>query len=261
MPYWVFQKRCDRANVKGILHLFHVPVMAKLAATVPMLKALLFDLDGTIANTDPIHFENWREIAARLGKPIDLEYYQRHFSGRLNETIVAEQFPQLTPEEGIALSQAKEAAFRRQAAGQLQPMPGLLELLQWMDELGLKRAAVTNAPVENVEFLLRVLNLQSYFPLVVLGDLLPKGKPDPMPYQVALEQLGIAADEAIAFEDSPSGIRSAVGADIFTVAIASTHSPAYLAELGASLVIPDFTDLRLEAFLRAVLQSETIALP
>jgi HAD superfamily hydrolase (TIGR01509 family) len=206
-----------------------------------MLKALLFDLDGTLADTDPIHFQNWQTILQPYGIMIDRPTYRAKFSGRRNQEIVPEILPQLTIEEGDELGQRKEAMFRQQAASLLQPMPGLLDILRWTDQQQLKRAIVTNAPVENVEFMLGVLHLDSEFPLVILGDELPLGKPDPMPYLAALDQLEVTATETIAFEDSPSGIRSAVAAGIPTVGVASTHEPQKLYDLGAFLVIDDFT--------------------
>ncbi|HEY9696837.1 MAG TPA: HAD family phosphatase [Trichocoleus sp.] len=205
-----------------------------------MLKALLFDLDGTLANTDPVHFQNWQEILQTFGVSIDRSLYRTHFSGRRNIEIVQDVLPQLSPEAGNELSAQKEAMFRTQVES-LTPMPGLLEVLKWADEQQLQRAIVTNAPVENVEFMLRVLHLEEVFPLVILGDELPLGKPDPMPYLAALDHLNITAEEAIAFEDSPSGIRSAVAAGIPTVGIASTHDPQRLYQLGATLVVDDFT--------------------
>ncbi|MGA9379325.1 MAG: HAD family hydrolase, partial [Phormidium sp.] len=69
-----------------------------------------------------------------------------------------------------------------------------------------------------------------------------EGKPDPAIYKLALERLDITPETALAFEDSPSGIRSAVGAGIRTIGIASTHDPEKLYDLGAFKVIPDFND-------------------
>lgn len=210
-----------------------------------MLKALLFDLDGTLADTDPIHFQTWRELLLKYDLAIDPAFYRAKFSGRRNQEIVKELLPQLSDEAGEQLSQKKEADFRVQAESLLTPMPGLSEILTWSETQNLKRAIVTNAPVENARFMLRVLNLEEMFPIVILGDELPQGKPDPLPYQTALQQLGVAAAEAIAFEDSSSGLRSAIGAGIPTVGIASTHEPEELDAIGATLVIKDFADSRL----------------
>jgi HAD superfamily hydrolase (TIGR01509 family) len=210
-----------------------------------MLKALLFDLDGTLANTDPIHFQTWKDLLQGYGLEIGLEFYQANFSGRRNQEIISDLLPQLSTEVSNQLSLQKEADFRVRAETLLTPTEGLLDVLEWMDRHHLKRAIVTNAPAENAAFMLRVLNLKEVFATVILGDELPVGKPDPLPYKIALNQLGITAEEAIVFEDSDSGIRSAVGAEIMTIGVASTHSYEKLYELGSSLVIDDFRDRQL----------------
>lgn len=226
-----------------------------------MLKALLFDLDGTLANTDPIHFATWKDVMKNYGLELDREFYDKHFSGRLNTAIVANLLPQLSVEEGEQLSWQKEAEFRRRARGELQPLPGLMDLLEWVNSQQLQQAVVTNAPVENAEFMLQVLQLDQQFETVVIAEQLERGKPDPLPYQVALERLGVSAEAAVAFEDSPSGIRSAVGAGVLTVGIASTHAPEELYAVGAKLVVKDFADPQLDDLLKFSLTRSPHAIP
>jgi len=225
-----------------------------------MLKALLFDLDGTLANTDPVHYETWKEIMAGYGLPIDPAFYTANFSGRLNEQIIQTLLPHLDAAAGEWLARHKEALFRERAT-LIPPMPGLFDLLNWMETHQLKRAIVTNAPVENVEFMVQSLGLAETFEVVILGDELPKGKPDPLPYQTALDQLEIAPHEAIAFEDSPSGIRSAIAAQIPTVAIASSHDPEVLRSLGSVLVVNDFAKPQLWDWLQRQLVAESVGSP
>ena len=205
-----------------------------------MLAAILFDLDGTLANTDPLHFQTWQEVLRAYDMDIDRAFYDANISGRLNPVIVRDLLPQLSEVEGEQLAYRKEAQFREIALG-LTPLAGLLDVLQWICDRKLKTAVVTNAPRENVNFVLEVLELVNTFDTVVLSEEVTAGKPDPAPYQFALKQLGISAQEAIAFEESPSGIKSAVAAGIHTIGIASTHNPNHLAGAGAAMVIPDFT--------------------
>ena len=207
-----------------------------------MKDAILFDLDGTLTNTDDLHFEVWQALVREYGLEIDQAFYDRHVSGRLNKDIIPDILPQLSAEAALALSDRKEAEFRRQAATALVPLPGLMPLLAWIDAQGLKKSVVTNAPVENAYFTLQVLDLKERFPVVVIGEQCTFGKPHPMPYQVSLERLGVSPEQALVFEDSPTGIQSAVGAGLFTVGIASTHAANVLYDSGASVVITDFTD-------------------
>jgi HAD superfamily hydrolase (TIGR01509 family) len=207
-----------------------------------MLKALLFDLDGTLSHTDPVHYDTWFDLLLEYGIEINPDLYKTHFSGRLNEAIVRDLLPQLSPQEGIELSDRKEAEFRRRAATQLRPLPGLRDVLAWMEEQQLLRAIVTNAPRANAEFMVQVLQVQSHFPLVILGDELERGKPDPLPYQVALERLGVQPDEALVFEDSPSGLQAAIAAGIPSIGVATSQPAEILQATGAKFVISDFCD-------------------
>jgi HAD superfamily hydrolase (TIGR01509 family) len=209
-----------------------------------MLSAILFDLDGTIVNTDPIHFQAWRQMLASYDLEIDEAFYKSRISGGINPEIVKDILPQLSPAEGQKFADDKEALFR-QLAPNLKPLSGFSELLAWTDAQNLKRALVTNAPRLNAEFMLEVLQIKEAFDTVILAEDCVAGKPDPAPYQAALHKLGITAEVAIAIEDSPSGIRSAVSAGISTIGVASTHDPKVLLEVGAFIAIPDFTDLQL----------------
>ena len=213
-----------------------------------MLKAILFDLDGTLANTDPLHYQTWKEILNNHGVAIDHTSYKQYISGRTNPAIIQDLLPQLSATEAEELANYKEVKFREIALN-LKPLTGLLEFIEWVENQKLQKAVVTNAPPENAKFMLEVLQLKDTFPLVILGGEMTVGKPDPAPYKLGLEKLEVLPQEAIAFEDSRSGIKSAVGAGIYTIGVASTHEPESLLEVGASIVINDFSDAKLQQFL------------
>lgn len=210
-----------------------------------MITTLLFDLDGTLAETDTLHYEIWRIVLQEQGLAIDQDFYKAKISGRLNPDIARDLLPHLSPVEQNAFLDHKEATFREQA--KLKPLAGLINFLNWAAQEQLTCAVVSNAPKENADFMIESLNVADYFTTVVLGSDLPIGKPDPLPYLEALKRLGVSASEAIAFEDSPSGIRSAVGAKIPVVGIASTHQG--LEAEGTAIVVQDFADPRLMAWL------------
>jgi HAD superfamily hydrolase (TIGR01509 family) len=208
------------------------------------LSAILYDLDGTLANTDPVHSKAWKECLLDFGIEIDEAFYARRMTGRLNPDIVADMLPQLTLEEGIEVADRKEARFR-ELAEHLMPMDGLRRMIAWANEQGLRQAVVTNAPRPNVDFMLNVLGLEHTFEQVIVSEEIGVGKPDPGPYLWVLREFGLEGSSAIAFEDSPSGIRSAVAAGIATIGIASTQKPPTLYEVGAALVIENFTSAEL----------------
>ena len=209
-----------------------------------MYRALFFDLDGTLAETDSLHLPTWVEVLEPYGVEVDEEMYRQGISGRSTPEIVRELLPDLSEEEGLSLGDAKEAAFRERAKG-LEPLPGLLDFLAEAKGRGKGIALVTNAPKENAGAILLVLELQDFFDEIVLSDEVEAVKPDPAPYNEALKRFGLPPGEAVAFEDSASGIASAVGAGIPTVGIASTQEPEKLRRDGAFMVVEDFTDPRL----------------
>ncbi|HET7479933.1 MAG TPA: HAD family phosphatase [Rubrobacteraceae bacterium] len=211
-------------------------------------RAVLFDLDGTMVETESLHLPTWTEALRPHGIEVDEVLYRDRISGRGNAKIVGDLLPDLSDEEGRAVAEAKEADFRERAVD-LEPLPGLVEFLEEVRRRGLDTAVVSNAPRENAAAVLRALGLDGGFGLIVLADDVGMGKPDPAPYRAAVERLGIAPSRALAFEDSVSGIASAVGAGIPTVGIAFTNDAAALREAGAFEVVEDFTDPRLRGLL------------
>jgi HAD superfamily hydrolase (TIGR01509 family) len=205
-----------------------------------MLKAIIFDLDGTLTHTDPLHFSIWQSYLRDYGLEIDPPFYQQHISGKHNPDFLRQWLPQLSPQEIQQLSDDKEAYFCEVAQGQLQPLSGLITLLDWIGEKQLQSAVVTNAPRSNAEFMLQTLKIRSFWEIVIVSEELPWAKPHPFPYQEALRRLQVHPEEALVFEDSPSGIRSAIAAGIFTVGVSTTHSEQVLRQQGAKLVIDDF---------------------
>ena len=213
-----------------------------------MYRALLFDLDGTLAETDSLHLPTWVDVLGPYGIEVDEGFYRERISGRSNSKIVEDLLPCLSAEEGRKLADAKEASFRERAH-ELEPLPGLLDFMKEGKSRGFSLALVTNAPEENVEAILLALELKEFFDEVVLSDEVGPVKPDPAPYKAALDKLGISPEKALAFEDSTSGISSSVAAGIPTVGIASTQEPETLEEAGAFMAAKDFTGLEIRRLL------------
>jgi HAD superfamily hydrolase (TIGR01509 family) len=215
-----------------------------------LYRALLFDLDGTIAETDSLHLPTWVDALQPHGVEVDEEFYRDRISGRNTAEIVRELLPDLTDEQGRSIGDAKEASFRERAS-ELEPLPGLVDFVERGKRRGMRIALVTNAPEANVEAILPALKLRNLFDVVVLADEVEAVKPDPAPYSAALERTGVPAERALAFEDSVSGISSSVAAGIPTVGIASSQDPKRLLGAGAFTTAEDFTDPQLRALIEA----------
>lgn len=199
------------------------------------VRGLLFDLDGTLVDSDPLHHRTWRELLAPHGLEVDDALYRSKFSGRLNPDIVEELLPQLDRAANLELCDRKEALFRA-LTPRLDPLPGVVELLALARAHGIACAVVTNAPRLNADHMLAALGLADRWDAVVVAEELGIGKPDPAPYREGLRRLGIAAEAAIAFEDSVSGVRAAAGAGIFCVGLTTTQEPAALRGAGAAMI-------------------------
>jgi HAD superfamily hydrolase (TIGR01509 family) len=204
------------------------------------LPALLLDLDGTMLDTDRLHLAVFAELMAPFGVAVDEAHYRDHIHGRLNADYFALVLPDHPDPQG--LSDEKEAAFRRVLPRPYPATPGVASLLDRASAAGWARAVVTNAPPDNAEAMLEAIGLRHHFDVVVSGETCPRGKPFPDPYLEALDRLGVRAETALAFEDSPSGLAAAVAAGIPTVGVTSTLSAAELLALGAAAAIADFTD-------------------
>ena len=204
-------------------------------------KAFLFDLDGTLADTDPLHFLAYQGVFAGLGVDIDRDTYTKRMSGRHNPDLLADFFPEHTPERNVQIADAKEARFR-ELATEYAPLPGAAEFLEAVVETGARLALVTNAPRANAEHMLRLLEFDNSFEIVVVAGELARPKPDPLPYLHALEHLGVAPENGVAFEDSLSGVRSAVAAGLYTVGVTTSETKERLLEVGASVTAADFLE-------------------
>jgi HAD superfamily hydrolase (TIGR01509 family) len=213
-----------------------------------MYGALLFDLDGTLAETDSLHLPTWVDVLEPYGVEVDEEFYKESISGRSTGEVVRALLPDITDEEGRSIGDAKEASFRERAS-ELEPLPGLVDFVQRGREWGMRIVLVTNAPEENVQAILLALELWDFFDTVVLADEVEAVKPDPAPYRAALDKTGVAAEEALAFEDSVSGISSSVAAGVPTVGITSSQDPQKLLDAGAFMTAEDFNDPQLRALI------------
>lgn len=214
-----------------------------------MSATLLFDLDGTIVETDHLHFEAFQATFGRHGVSLDWDLYRDRIMGRANPAIAADFLPHVAESRHAGIMEDKEGAYRG-LVDAVAPAPGLLDLLAWAHGAGLRCAVVTNAPRANADLILTALKLDRRFDALVIGAELSRAKPHPLPYLHALELLGGEAARSVAFEDSPSGAQAAVAAGLGVVGLLSYADAAVLHGTGVSLVARDFTDPAVIAFVR-----------
>ncbi|MBR0993649.1 HAD-IA family hydrolase [Bradyrhizobium japonicum] len=216
-------------------------------------RALLFDIDGTLANTDPLHLKAFNQVLGPLGHVFDHARFSRELQGFANVSIGERFLPDETPARRAEILDEKEEVFRTLVAGQIEPLAGLMALLDRADAAGIPMVAVTNAPRLNAELLLSGLGITHRFRALVIGAELPHGKPHPLPYQEGLRFVAASAEASIAFEDSRTGVQSATAAGIPTIGLRTSLSHADLVAAGAIASASAFDDPQLLARLASAM--------
>ena len=211
--------------------------------------ALLFDIDGTLADTDPLHLEAFNRTFAPYGHQFDKPRFALELQGLANEAIARRFVPHLSPEDGMTVMRGKEETFRDLARTEIHAVPGLFALMDLADSVGLPMAAVTNAPRANADLILDGLGIRDRFRAVVIGEELAHGKPHPLPYLEGLRLLGASAEASVAFEDSRTGIASATAAGLATIGIRTSLLHEDMIAAGATLSADGYDDPAVREFI------------
>jgi len=221
------------------------------APTAPRreIRALLFDFDGLIVDTETPSLASWQEVYREHGRELPLERWATIIGTTAGGFDPLDYLEELHGpiDRGAVKTRRNEHEVRLLEIEGLRP--GILEYLEEAERLGLKTAIVSSSSRQWVDRHLIRLERAEHFDEIVTADHDPeRGKPRPTLYLEALDRLGVTAGEAIAFEDSPNGVTAAMAAGIFTVAVPN----GVTASLGldeADLVLPSLADLPLRDLL------------
>lgn len=203
--------------------------------------ALLFDLDGTLIDSMPLHTRAWHAWFAARGVVLDGD--PRWFAasaGRSNEEILAEHFPATTAPERVAMAEAKETHYRALAERELQPVAGALALLDASAAEGFGLAICTAAPLANIAVADARFGLRERVQAVVSPADGLRGKPHPDIFLHAAHQLGVPPARCLVFEDAPLGIEAAQRAGMAAVAVTtSLGADGFAAYANLLATVPD----------------------
>jgi beta-phosphoglucomutase family hydrolase len=198
-------------------------------------KAVIWDMDGVLADTAPYHFRAWQEVFCKLGASYSEDDFRRNF-GKRNDTIIRNILgSEISPSEIEAIAAEKEEGFRKRARGNIKPLPGAIELVQSLNERGFSQALGSSAPIENIKLVTRELGIEGFFQVVVSGREVKEGKPSPQGFLLAVARLGVRPQDCVVIEDAVAGVTAAKRASMSCIAVTTTNDRTKLAE--ADLVV------------------------
>src|SRR3989449_9371018 len=206
-------------------------------------------MDGVLVNSMEFHYQAYREVLSRYGRGLSREEYLGSLIGLRNYVILRRLLGDLPQEEIERLMTAKEAAFRRRVAGNVQPLPGAAELVRRAHVAGLKQAIVSSTPCENIELVVDSLGLRSMFDTLVGEEDAERGKPDPEGFLVAAKRVSVPPRDCVVIEDAPEGIAGGKAAGMRCIGVTTTRPSEKLAEAGADLVVSSLEDERVWQFI------------
>jgi HAD superfamily hydrolase (TIGR01509 family) len=190
-----------------------------------MIKAVLWDLDGTLVDSAGFHWQAWRDVMAEEGLPVTHEQFVQVF-GKRNDLILSDWLGDgADPERMRRLGEEKEARFRALVrAHGIEPLPGVREWVARLRTDGWLHAIATSAPRLNLETLVDAMQMRDFFDAGIAAEDVTHGKPDPEVFLVAAKHLGAEPHRSIVVEDAPSGIEAGKRAGMRTVGVSLMHA-------------------------------------
>jgi beta-phosphoglucomutase family hydrolase len=201
---------------------------------------VIFDLDGVIADTGPIHYDSWAKMAKEdAGVEFTKEFFEQTFGQQsipITRKLVG---PDVDQETVVKWANLKEKYYREMVQDKIEPLPGVIELIKNLKKNKFKLAVGSSGPLKNVELLLNSLHIMRYFDAVITAEDVERGKPAPDVFLKAAEKLNLIPAHCIVIEDAPVGIKAAKRAGMKSIALTTTHPENELKS--ADIVVNDLS--------------------
>lgn len=208
-------------------------------------KAVLWDMDGVLVDTGPLHFETWKEALGTIGVDISEPAFRSTF-GMNNHGVLSTILGRPVDDAFVEdIAGRKESAFRSGIRGRVTLLPGVRAALEGLRRAGFRLAVASSAPVENIDALVDALEIRDLFDQLVSAAGMPS-KPDPMVFLEAARRLGVPPARCTVVEDAVVGVQAARAAGMRCIAVTTTNRREALG--AASLVVDTLEGLPLSAF-------------
>ena len=187
------------------------------------LEAVLWDMDGVIADTADYHYSAWRDVFGARGVTFSKSDFMRHFGQRHDTIIKFALGDALTFEEIEAIAEKKQLLYRERVSKNVVPLPGAIELIELLNKNKIKTAIATSAVPKNIDVILKGLGIQDSFQTIAFGMEVTEGKPSPQIFQLAATRLSVRPADCVVIEDAIAGVAAAKRAGMKCVAVTNSH--------------------------------------
>jgi len=226
-----------------------MPVLTPSADSLRTFRAVVFDMDGLMFNTEDLYDIVGQQMLERRGHHFSLDLKFKMMGRTANAAFeIMRRECELT-ESIDELKSENDRLFMQLLETRLEKLPGLDELLGWVDSRSLPLGLATSSRRFLADYKLDRFQLKSKFQAIVTGDDVQNGKPDPEIYFAVAARLGVSTQDLLVFEDSVAGSTAAVAAGAFTVAVPGTHGVG-LDYSHVDLVVPALNDQKVQALFR-----------
>ena len=206
------------------------------------LFGALWDLDGTLVDTEANHYTAWRALVREHGRDLSYEEFRPTF-GLRNDDVLTRYLGFAGDAATLAaLSERKEELFRASLRRDgVKTQPGALDLIAHLRALGARQAVASSAPPANITLIVRLLGLEGAFDAVVSGEEVARGKPAPDIFLRAAARIGLEPGRAVVLEDAPAGVAAGKAAGCKVIALVAGFPAEALSS--ANLVVDTFDDV------------------
>jgi len=203
---------------------------------------VIFDLDGVIFDNNQYHKKAWSEFCSRNGIFLSQRTLENHVFGNTNKDVLEFLFRRsFTQHEIEDLGEVKEAIYRELIADDVKPLDGLIPLLEELNAKNIPTGIATSAPKSNIKFLDEKADFTKYFQSIIDDKGVENGKPNPDIYLKCIKELNVKPQNCLVFEDSFSGVQSAINAGAKVIGVTTTHEASEFE--GVEMTISDFTEM------------------